>query len=62
MNINIHNLIAIGSDLFTDPESYLQDLSDLELHVQGGAEDSKQPILTITTFQEPILTITTLRL
>jgi hypothetical protein len=34
--INISNLNSIGSDLFTDTESYLQDLSESELNAQGG--------------------------
>jgi hypothetical protein len=38
-NINISDLDAIGSDLFSDPESFLSDLSDNELgKVNGGLQ------------------------
>jgi hypothetical protein len=34
--INVNDLNSIGSDLFADSESYLQELSDLDLNIQGG--------------------------
>ena len=44
--ININNLNSIGSDLFADTESYLQDLSETDLNAQGGLYIN--PIITIT--------------
>ncbi len=35
-NIAISNLSPSGSDLFDDSESYLQELSEQDLSVQGG--------------------------
>lgn len=35
-SIKINNLSAAGSDLFTDSESYMHELSDAELSQQGG--------------------------
>ncbi|WP_019499239.1 hypothetical protein [Pseudanabaena sp. PCC 6802] len=37
-NIDINELNAIGSDLFDDAETYLQDLSEGELRIQGGLD------------------------
>lgn len=34
--IQINNINPAGSDLFTDEESYLKELSDSEMNVQGG--------------------------
>lgn len=34
--IQIHALDSVGFDLFDDAENYLEELSDLELHVYGG--------------------------
>jgi hypothetical protein len=47
--INIHNLNAIGSDLFADAESYLQDLSESELNAQGGVCASTSWMEVLTT-------------
>ncbi len=35
-NITISNLHPAGSDLFSDSESYLSQLSEAELNIQGG--------------------------
>lgn len=35
-NIAISDLRPTGSDLFFDSESYMKDLSDGELNIQGG--------------------------
>ncbi len=35
-SITISNLHPTGSDLFSDSESYLKELSESELDVQGG--------------------------
>ncbi len=36
-NIKVRDLIGIaGADLFNDSESFIQDLSDYELALQGG--------------------------
>lgn len=35
--INISNLQPSGYNLFSDSESYMTDLSDTELAIQGGA-------------------------
>jgi hypothetical protein len=37
-NIKVRDLTSIaGADLFSDSESFMQDLSDYELALQGGA-------------------------
>jgi hypothetical protein len=38
-NINVKDLSGniTGSDLFSDSESFMRDLSDYELNVQGGS-------------------------
>lgn len=35
-SIQIHTLNPAGSDLFADDESYLKELTDSEMEVQGG--------------------------
>lgn len=47
-SIYINNLGSTGSDLFTDAESYLQDLSEVELNAQGGLISSSFSLITIT--------------
>ncbi len=37
-NINVKDLISIaGADLFNDSDSFLQDLSEMELNIKGGS-------------------------
>jgi len=48
-NIAISNLSPSGFDLFNDSESYLQELSEQELSVQGGLMITPTITLTITT-------------
>ncbi len=47
-SININNLNSIGSDLLVDTESYLQELSESELSVQGGMLIDWYSICTLT--------------
>lgn len=46
-NITVSNLNPAGSDLFSDSESYLRDLSQTELKVQGGAIST--PLCAVVT-------------
>ncbi|HBB33686.1 MAG TPA: hypothetical protein DDZ80_29370 [Cyanobacteria bacterium UBA8803] len=55
-NIAISNLSPSGSDLFDDSESYLQELSEQELNLQGGAAISTP--FTVTTITTVTITIT----
>ncbi|WP_272056070.1 hypothetical protein [Nodularia spumigena] len=45
-NITISNLHPAGADLFSDSESYMTDISEDELRLQGG--------VTVTTFVGPL--------
>lgn len=47
--IKINNLNPAGSELFSDSESYLQELSDADLNVQGGLIWTTITITTICT-------------
>lgn len=47
--ININTLNSVGSDLFADTESYLQDLSESELNAQGGVAASTIWMEVLTT-------------
>ena len=49
--IQINSLTPAGSDLFSDDESYLKELSDSDLNAQGGVAAS-------TIWIEAIYTIT----
>ncbi|MFB2978650.1 hypothetical protein [Microseira sp. BLCC-F43] len=49
--ITISDLHPAGSDLFLDSESFLSDLSDSELQIQGG--------LFYPTITTPVITILT---
>jgi len=49
--ITISDLHPAGSDLFLDSESFLRDLSDSELQIQGG--------LFYPTITTPVITILT---
>lgn len=44
-SIHINHLNSIGSDLFADNESYLQELSESQVSVQGG--DLTMPMVSI---------------
>lgn len=52
--ININTLNPAGSDLFADTESYLKELSESELNVQGGLYIS--PIYSICTLTRELVT------
>lgn len=52
--ICINNLNSTGSDLFADTESYLQDLSETELNVQGGLYSNSIITITITITRDYI--------
>lgn len=45
--IQINNLNSIGSELFADQESYLQDLHESELSTQGGLYSGYTILTTI---------------
>lgn len=47
--IQINNLNSIGSDLFADPENYLEELSEPELHVYGGGVKTSTRLETLET-------------
>ena len=45
-NITVRDLTDISrSDLFNNPNSFIQDLSDHELNLQGGKRRSVTPVL-----------------
>lgn len=44
-NITIFNLYYAGSDLFSDAESYMTELSEAELGIQGGLFSSSLTII-----------------
>lgn len=48
--INISNLRPTGSDLFSDPESFMNYLSEKELSIQGGECRFIPPITASPTF------------
>ncbi|MCU0536235.1 MAG: hypothetical protein MUD14_20300 [Hydrococcus sp. Prado102] len=55
-NITISNLNPVGSELFFDSESYLNQLSEEEIRIQGGAADMSSPacfIITVTVTTTP---------
>lgn len=45
--IQINNLNPAGSDLLSDSESYLEELADADLNLQGGIYTSS--LATVTT-------------
>ena len=45
-NIKVQDLISIaGIDLFSDSESFIRDLSDLEVDLQGGLLFRTNPVI-----------------
>ena len=54
-NIKLKDLggTVTGSDLFADSESFMQDLSDRELNIQGGANIGCDVIIRNTIFRIP---------
>lgn len=59
--IKISDMHPAGSDLFVDSESFLSDLSDSEIQIQGGLiyPFITTPVITIITpsFGTPILPV-----
>ncbi len=52
-NITISNLHPAGSELFFDSESYLKDMSEEELGIQGGINGTWGNLPTLVTTNTP---------
>lgn len=52
--IQINNLNPAGSDLLSDEESYLKELSDSDMDIQGGfvALSVLTALISITTYMD----------